>query len=360
MADGTKIEWTDATWNPITGCSIVSPGCTNCYAMRLAGTRLRNHPSRAGLTNDSKSGPVWTGAVRLNKQELHKPSSWSRSRRIFVCAHGDLFAEQVPEEWILDVLTVIASNPHHHFQVLTKRADRMRKIMSRRDLLNDIYANWYGFSGKRREVWCWPLHNLWLGVSAEDQRRAEERIPALLETPAAIRWVSAEPLLSMVDPRRLQHYGGHIDALAGIVRHDEYGNPSSARVDWLVAGGESGPGARPMHPDAPRLLRDRCAETGTPFFFKQWGSWVPVPWKLERAEGEGDAAYIARSMSACSQHAVSRSGHLIDISHKPWSVERILPAPESHHAVKRVGKSLAGRLLDGVEHSAYPEARHVV
>ncbi len=120
MSDKSHIEWTDATWNPITGCSVLSPGCTHCYAMKLAGTRLRNHPSRAGLTTDSKAGPVWTGEVRFNAQWLLQPLGWSKPRMIFVCAHGDLFHDDVPVEWIDKVFAVMALAPQHTFQVLTK------------------------------------------------------------------------------------------------------------------------------------------------------------------------------------------------------------------------------------------------
>ena len=131
MSDNSKIEWTDATWNPITGCSVVSAGCTNCYAMRLAGTRLKNHPSRAGLTRETAHGPVWTGEVRLNREWLDQPLRWRRRRRIFVCAHGDLFHDQVPREWIDLVVAVIAMSPQHQFQVLTKRPDRMAEYFWR-------------------------------------------------------------------------------------------------------------------------------------------------------------------------------------------------------------------------------------
>src|ERR1700722_12156807 len=126
MSDNSNIEWTDATWNPVTGCSIVSPGCTNCYAMKLAGTRLRNIPSRSGLTVMTKAGPVWNGEVRLNDEWLDQPFKWKRPRRIFVCAHGDLFAENVPFEWIDRVFAVMALNSRHTFQVLTKRPGRMK------------------------------------------------------------------------------------------------------------------------------------------------------------------------------------------------------------------------------------------
>ena len=134
MADRSRIEWTDATWNPITGCSVVSPGCTNCYAMKLAGGRLRNHPSRQGLTRLQKKGagwrPVWTGEVRFNEQWLDQPLRWQRPRRVFVCAHGDLFHEHVPDEWIDRVFAVMALAGDHTFQVLTKRAERMHEYLS--------------------------------------------------------------------------------------------------------------------------------------------------------------------------------------------------------------------------------------
>lgn len=331
MADKTKIEWTDATWNPITGCSVVSPGCTNCYAMRLAGTRLKHHPTREGLTTMSKAGPVWNGKVRLNKQALIQPMYWKRPRMIFVCAHGDLFAENVPDDWILDVFTVMAIASQHTFQVLTKRAERMHEFLNRPDLLDDIYANWYSFSGGAREVWSWPLHNVWLGCSAEDQARYDQRRRWLDDTPAAKRFWSMEPLLGLVEM-----------------------NIKFVKPDWVIAGGESGPGARPMHPDWARSLRDQCAAAGVPFFFKQWGAWKPVPWKLEREPGETDQQYLDRSELECSQHAISKAGYLHEMDHKPWSSERVLPQPATHHAVKLVGKARAGRMLDGVEHNAMP------
>ena len=220
MSDGT----TDATWNPITGCAVISPGCTNCYAMGLAGTRLKNHPSRAGLTRDTKGGPVWTGEVRLNAQWLDQPLSWQRPRMIFVCAHGDLFAEGVPDEWIDRVFAVMALAPQHTFQVLTKRPARMRDYLQDERIpgriARCILDMWIAGDEHARASMAsdrWPvrsigvvddpdgvtvdlpLTNVWIGVSAEDQTRANERIPILLDTPAAVRWISVEPLLGPVD-----------------------------------------------------------------------------------------------------------------------------------------------------------------
>ncbi|MDX8513587.1 DUF5131 family protein [Mesorhizobium captivum] len=321
MADHSSIEWTDATWNPITGCSIVSPGCTNCYAMRLAGTRLKNIDSRKGLTRDTKAGPVWTGEVRLNKQWLYQPFDWKKPRRVFVCAHGDLFAENVPDDWILDVFTVMAAASHHTYQVLTKRADRMLEFVSRRDLLDDIYANWYTFSGGAREVQSWPLHNIWLGVSAEDQKRADDRVPHLLETPAKVRFVSAEPLLGPIEFRDIW------DGLNSLNRR------SGPTLDWIIVGGESGRDARPMHPDWARSIRDQCAATGVPFFFKQWGAWRETGYQL-------CAHPLPAGMIAPAPPHWVGAGYGLD---------------RPSMAIENIGKKAAGRLLDGVEHNAFPE-----
>ncbi len=295
---------------------MTSPGCTNCYAMRLAGTRLAHHESRAGLTRDTKAGPVWTGEVRFNEQWIDQPLRWRRPRMIFVCAHGDLFHESVPDEWIDRVFAVMALAPQHTFQVLTKRSKRMREYltemgehyMGRRDGYMD---RWGGPAAELSGSPCaagvvedcgWPLPNVWLGVSVEDQARADERIPDLLATPAAVRWISAEPLLGPVDLTWVaepdDEKDGVIDALLGCNWIDGMGRGAayrptrpghegrvmtryicssdedilaSRRIDWVVVGGESGLGSRPMHPDWARSLRDQCAEAAVPFFFKQWG-----------------------------------------------------------------------------------------
>ena len=287
MADNSKIEWTEATWNPITGCSVVSPGCTNCYAMKLAGTRLRHHPSREGLTRDSKAGPVWTGEVRFNEQWLDQPLRWKRPRMIFVCAHGDLFHENVPDEWIDRVFAVMVLAPQHNFQVLTKRSARMRDCLNDpavRDRIETLAFDWLDTNAGRdtAEDWWrteppWPLPNIWLGVSVEDQARADERIPDLLDTPAAVRWISAEPLLGDVDlgcvprpvgwPVPLDDVSDGIDPLFHVRAH----------LDWVICGGESGPRSRPTNPRWFRDLRDQCAAAGVPFFMKQMTKKGPIP-----------------------------------------------------------------------------------
>lgn len=335
MADHTEIEWTDATWNPITGCSVVSPGCTHCYAMALAGTRLKNHESRNGLTKQVNGHHVWTGEVRFNAQWLDQPLRWTRPRRIFVCAHGDLFAEGVPDEWIDQIFAVMALAPQHTFQVLTKRPERMREYVKALPARSGAVGKWAAWHWGAQDpdllndqvsyVVFSTLPNVWLGVSVEDQRRADERIPILLDTPAAIHWISAEPLLGPVNLR-----GWCTAAWEGDIRRAI----PAPRIQWVVAGGESGPNARPMHPDWVRGLRDQCAAAGVPFLFKQWGEYAP-----RRAAEPADQVDARKALIVRPDGGIT-SG--------------LLPYGPDAWIMDKLGKRRAGRLLDGVEHNAFP------
>ncbi len=324
MSDGTKIEWTDATANYVNGCSVVSPGCTNCYAMRLAGTRLQHHPSREGLTIATKAGPVWNGTVRANDAVLKQVLGWKRPRSIFWNAHGDLFHPSVPFEWVDRQFAAMALTPQHIHQVLTKRPGRMATYVTAlvsgersiwdhaRQFVGEAAASgvvaqlimdlgWGRYSHAPRK----PLPNVWLGVSAEDQERWDDRVDTLRKVPAAVRFVSAEPLL-------------------GLVR-DDFGMD---RLDWVIVGGESGPGARPMHPDWARSLRDQCAAADVAFHFKQWGAWAAC---------EDNSGYWPPDAERfCLLDSKGRRGHL-----DGWPMQL-------------VGKKAAGRLLDGVEHNGVP------
>lgn len=287
MSDGSKIEWTEATWNPITGCSLVSEGCRNCYAAELAASRLRHHPSRAGLARRNADGVAkFTGEVRLNAQWLDQPLRWKRPRKIFVCELGDLFHESVPDEWIDGVFAIMALCPQHTFQVLTKRPERMRDYCSSDATLGRVISlanSWLQSDGKidvqhkADGFGGIVLPNVWLGTSVEDQATADERIPLLLDTPAAKRFISAEPLLGPVDLMDIPWLPGRprfpqtddlSDGRSGLHLVD------GTRLDWVIVGGESGPNARAMHPDWVRSLRDQCAAADVPFFFKQWGAWL--------------------------------------------------------------------------------------
>ena len=221
----SSIEWTEATWNPVAGCTILSPGCTNCYAMRMA-ARLdaMGMAKYADLTRKSGGRAKWTGAVRLNYDTLGVPTAWRKSRMIFVNSMSDLFQEAVPESFVAEVWNVMAATPQHTFQILTKRSERMA-LMS-----TSLPA----------------LPNVWLGVSVESADYLD-RIDDLRRTRTAIRFVSLEPLLS---------------SLKGI---------NLSKVDWAIVGGESGPGARPLDAVWVREIREACRTYGTAFFFKQWG-----------------------------------------------------------------------------------------
>lgn len=272
MADKSNIEWTDSTWNPVTGCSKVSQGCKNCYAERIwpkveAAERMRTHwewqkwPKRA-FTD-----------VRTHPFRLEAPLHWKKPRRIFVNSMSDLFHEDVPDDFIDRVFVVMALASQHHYQILTKRPHRMRDYCSSVDTLGRVtslcakmVADGLGsvsISNHADGLSGLVLENVWLGVSVEDQATADERIPLLLQTPAAVRFLSCEPLLGTIDLTRVPMPDG-----------DDLGNTlhnfgADCGIDWVIAGGESGPQARPSHPDWFRSLRDQCAKAGVPFFMKQ-------------------------------------------------------------------------------------------
>lgn len=258
MSQNTTIEWTDVTWNPIRGCSMApgseAEGCLNCYAARQA---ARNLPAFRSPTTGKPfaifrdSGPRWTGDIERIDSKLEEPLHWKKPRKIFVNSMNDLFHEKIEFSVIGGIWSVMERCPQHFFQVLTKRPKRMQEFMqwvnesrNPRHLNSDLFPSQH-----------WPVRNIWLGVSVEDQKTADDRIPFLLETPASVRWISAEPLLGPITGIGTRDFGA---------------------IRWVVCGGESGPGARPMHPHWAKSLRDQCKAANVPFFFKQWGEWRPV------------------------------------------------------------------------------------
>ena len=248
----TRIEWTDEVWNPVTGCTKVSQGCKHCYA-----ERMWDRLSAPGMPYAGRA----FADVRTHPDRLDQPLRWKRPRRVFVNSMSDLFHEAVPDEFLDQVFAAMALAPQHTFPLLTKRPARMCQYLSDDDLEDRLTDLWRG-GDPDREAWnlMLPLENVWLGVSVEDQDTADERIPLLLQTPAAIRWISAEPLLG---PLSLDPWLHEMRDPDGFLRH------AGGALDWVVVGGESGPHARPMHPDWARSLRDACVEAGVPFFMKQ-------------------------------------------------------------------------------------------
>lgn len=309
MSDKTAISWTDATWSPLVGCTKVSAGCDNCYAIRTAHRMTANpNPLVSQAYAGTEAGGEWTGRVNLLTDRLDQPLRWRKPRRIFVNAQSDLFHKDVPDDFIARVFAVMALAPQHTFQVLTKRHGRMRALLSSEDFPRLVFAHAYhnGAEDIGDADWGhedWPLSNVWVGVGVEDQATADLRIPALLDTPAAVRWISAEPLLGPVDLRdyvdRWHEDDGDIcdwgrcDRAAVAVRRDfTHEDPRYVcmlpvcerhrGLDWVVVGGESGPGARPMHPEWVRSLRNQCASTGVAFHFKQAGSVLAREWGMQR------------------------------------------------------------------------------
>ncbi|HVL65753.1 MAG TPA: phage Gp37/Gp68 family protein [Vicinamibacterales bacterium] len=265
MAENSSIEWTDSTWPVVTGCDYASPGCANCYAVRDA-RRLSHNPNPrvaaafAGVVEPTAAGKLrWTGRVNCLEERLDWPLKWKRPRKIFVCNQSDLFHEDVPQAFIIAVFNRMARAPQHTFQVLTKRPARMREMVQLIDALrggSSLYANW-------------PLPNVWLGVSVENQRFADERIPLLLQTPAAVRFISAEPLLGPLELRHdwLYEYR-NLNPVKAIV-------PAGAplpRLSWVIVGGESGKGARPFDLAWARSIVQQCQAAGTAVFVKQLGA----------------------------------------------------------------------------------------
>lgn len=304
----TKITWCDVVWNPTRGCSRVSPGCDHCYAMRQA--RRHDYPGGyyEGLTRlRRKDNAVdWSGAVRFVPEKLHEPLRWKRPRRVFVNSMSDLFHKSLKNEDIAAVFGIMAAAPEHTFQVLTKRARRMREWfewITRQETTTELgvalhYAQYRCSEPRLRRTRPilerqWPLSNVWLGVSAEDQKRADERIPDLLATPAAIRFVSAEPLLGPIVLPSGGHFYPHMEgtvdcahgcgAWMGPTRSGgptgkeppEVGGfgpcPKNPELDWVIIGGESGAGARPFRYSWGWRLLKQCRKAKVPCFFKQVG-----------------------------------------------------------------------------------------
>lgn len=265
MSDKSGIEWTDATWNPTVGCTKVSAGCDHCYAENLVNR----------FAGTSPAFPTTFDIVNLRSDRfLTQPLRWRKPRRIFVNSLSDLFHKDVPDEFIARVFAVMAACPQHTFQLLTKRHGRMRSLLSSEAFQELVFALRGVDTTHGPELGhfrIWPLPNLWLGVSAENQDAADLRIPALLNTPAAVRWVSAEPLLGPITLHRGHSHCPTHDFAGGFCM----GCPDLYTVDWIVAGGESGAQARLMESGWVRDIRDQCAENGIPFLFKQWGGRTP-------------------------------------------------------------------------------------
>lgn len=286
MSSTTKIQWTEVTWNPTTGCDRVSPGCDNCYALTLAKRLKAMGQARYQRDGDPRtSGPGF--GLTVHPDAVNEPLRWRKPRKVFVNSMSDLFHTEVPDPWLADIFAVMAAARQHVFQVLTKRHGRARSLLSNDDWVSQVRSRAIG-KGLPAEDWQWPIPGIWLGVSVEDQKRADLRVPALAQTPAAVRFLSCEPLLGRVDLSRwLRPIPDckHIDPDDGTCGHPDAYSPECWRgadcplvklgewhgPDWIIVGGESGRGARPMDLAWAEQIVHDCQVADVPVFVKQLG-----------------------------------------------------------------------------------------
>ncbi|MBU9175789.1 phage Gp37/Gp68 family protein [Burkholderia gladioli] len=323
MSENSKIEWTDATFNPWEGCQKVGPGCDHCYAEARnarfgGGTAINWGP---GAPRRRTSAANWREPVRWNARHEEFFAAHGRRQRVFCASLADVFDNAAPAAWRRDLAALIEATPALDWLLLTKR------IGNAAAMLVDMFP-----AGT-------PDH-VWLGATVVNQAEADRDVPKLLATPAHVRFLSIEPMLGPVDLGRAWHGeaavggrcpGRYLPALREVPR------PS---ISWVIAGGESGPGARPEHPDWPRALRDQCAKAGVPFLFKQHGEWAP---------GSGDFG-AGRFATA----AVAFDGRVVPGGHRAQDYPTGASSADGWALVHRVGKRAAGRLLDGVEHNGFP------
>lgn len=305
----TKIEWTDKTWNPIRGCTAISEGCRFCYAAAVAARFSGPGLPYEGLVN---SEGKWNGKIMQVENHLLDPMSWGQPAMCFVNSMSDLFHENVTTDWIDKIFAVMALSPQHTFQILTKRPQRMMDYFNSKSPQQDV---WFEAKKKNGEivrhevVMNWPLPNVWQGVSIEDQPTADLRIPYLVKTNAAVRFISYEPMLAPVN----------------IVKW-------LPDLHWVIAGGESGEGARPIHPTWARSIRDQCVAAKVAFFFKQWGAW-----------GWWQGGYAMRSNSKSNPSTFVNGDPDLRAQNKDFDAW-----------MTRTGKKTAGRELDGQEWNQMP------
>ncbi len=289
----TAIEWTDRTWNPVRGCTRVSDGCRHCYAERVAYRFSGAGLPYEGLARKVNGRPAWTGVLRHpTEDELLQPLSWRKPARVFVNSMSDLFHEALPDEVIDRVFAVMALAPRHTFQILTKRPFRMAQYVTpmRRQRIEEAGeriqpsrppAHWHYVSDWSARLSTWPLPNVWLGVSCENQEAADARIPLLLQTPAAVRFVSAEPLLGPVD------FSSWV-WMKTFLAADGSGRIPTDELSWVIVGGESGPGARPCDVAWVRGIVKQCQAAAVPVFVKQLGA-RPVDSVIRWADANNQA-----------------------------------------------------------------------
>lgn len=335
MAESTRIEWADATFNPWIGCTRVGPGCDNCYAAVSTPSRSMSIKWGAGEPRHRTSASNWAQPLVWERKAQAFQAQHGRRQRVFCASLADVFDNEVPPAWRAELFALIASTPNLDWMLLTKRIGNVAKMIEA--------------PGMQK---CGLPANVWLGATVVNQQEAERDVPKLQDTQATVRFLSIEPMLGPItlgkggaekhgylartelgdwvergDDRHYRDRWTYADYPLEGKRSTKQGQYSVPRIDWVICGGESGPGARPMHPAWARSLRDQCAAAGVPFLFKQWGCWAP---------GSSFADRIP------SGECCDFDGSLKGDDERVWKVK----------------KQEAGRLLDGVEHNGFPDGNH--
>jgi len=319
VAENTAIEWCDATFNPWIGCTKVGPGCDHCYAERREDKRL--HRVQWGPGQPRQRTKTWGDPKRWNAQHDAFLGEHGRRQRVFCASLADVFDNDVPTLWRVELLTLIGACDQLDWLLLTKRVGNVKRLLCEAAEL----AHERGLPATANWITSWvdgdAPANVWLGATVVNQAEADRDIPKLLQVPARVRFLSIEPMLGQVDLREIPVSGsGNSEfdpiILANVLKRAEAW-PPLPHINWVICGGESGPGARPMHPDWARSLRNQCAAAGVPFLFKQWGEWAPY----DRGAVASEALVAPRALD---------------------------------EPLQRFGKKASGRLLDGVEHNGFP------
>lgn len=336
MAEHTNIAWTDSTFNPWIGCTKISPACDNCYAAALDKRTGGSHWG-AGVERRRTGEANWRQPIKWNKNHEAFFKKHGRRQRVFCASMADVFDNEVNPQWRADLFSLIDETPHLDWLLLTKRIGNVSKMYAE----TPIY--WHDGQLTVADLHE-PMPNVWLGATICNQEEADRDIPKLLATPAAKRFLSIEPLLGEIDLQKItlradgglptslsKQLGDYVQPLSGNFT-------DSPRLDWVIVGGESGHGARPMHPDWARSLRDQCAAANVPFMFKQWGDFVS-------AAHHADENLLTES---------SLSGGWLEMNGDVSLGEKAMPYRTGAVHVFKTNKKLAGRLLDGLEHNGYP------
>ncbi|KWE70510.1 hypothetical protein WL77_11935 [Burkholderia ubonensis] len=340
MAENSMIEWTDHTFSPWIGCTKVSPGCDHCYAEHLMDTRMHRVVWGPRGERVRTSASTWRQPVRWNARHAEFFAAHGRRQRVFCASLADVFDNAVADAWRADLFDLIWNTPHLDWLLLTKRIGNAGRMIERALQLAGRGVNT-----------PWPWANVWLGATIVNQAEADRDIPKLLAVPARVRFLSMEPLLGRARLDAIRSRDWDEDLLVNVLtgygitspRQEEPHRVINETIDWVIAGGESGPGARPMHPEWAADLRDQCARAGVPFLFKQHGEWAP---------GSGDFG-AGRFETA----AIARDGRVAPGGHRVEDYPAGAASGDGWAMVHRAGKRTTGRLLDGRTHDEFPEAR---